>query len=527
MNGSSVTDRETTISPTAPVGDGPADAAGGLVVSGGGTSMIATDELLTHAALMRVLHTDAVHWQTQLERIRLLDSTPAPGWSTDDVGWQVFEAAAAIADLEQLSGELADSLIGAAEGYGEAERMAELFARVSGAAAGQALARLLPFLLVMSVPLLTAGALAWLLGGLGGGGNLGGAGVHKGGATAQRGGGRGAGRLGAGGHGGAPTGFAAWLARHPRALTNPLLVHIVRVLVSSIDDVGTGAIGLPLPLALALGDDGLRVLGVSTSAAGILGLARPFGPFRETGVAVGRAGESTQATPPAGLGDLADRIPSVSDTGPQVRIERYGDPAAPSWVVYIGGTAEWSPVAADQPWDLTSNVAAVAEHGSGSYRAVELAMRDAGVQPSDPVVQVGHSQGGLIAAQLAASGEFNTVMVATFGAPAGQVDVPPEIPMVQVAHSDDLVPALGGAAREVTDAGNAHLLVRREVYAIDEPPTDSPLPAHTLVNYRETGRQIDDSPEPRLLEWRNTLSSIVGTVPGESTLWHGTRLPAE
>lgn len=490
---------------TAPVGDGPGDAAGGLIVSGGGSSMVATDELLTQAALMRLLHTDAVHWQTQLERIRRLDSTPAPGWSTDDVGWQVFQAASAINDLEQLSGELADALVGAAEGYGEAERMAELFARVSGAAAGQALARLLPLLLVMSVPLLTAGALAWLLGGLG-----------IAGPRSATGSGR-----------AAPTGFAGWLAKNPRALTNPLLVQIVRVLVSSIDDVGTGAVGMPLPLALVLGDDGLRLLGVSTSAAGILGLARPFGPFRETGVTVQRAGGANRAKPPAGLGDLADRIPSVSDTGAQVRIERYGDPAAPSWVVYVGGTAEWNPVPTDQPWDLTSNVAAVAEQGSGSYRAVELAMQQAGVQPGDPVVQVGHSQGGLIAAQLAASDQFNTVLVATFGAPAGQVDVPKEIPMVQVAHSDDLVPALGGAARETTDAGNAHLVVRREVYAMAEPPSDSPLPAHSLVNYRETGRQIDESSEPRLAEWRSTLSAVVGVAPGEATLWHGTRLPAE
>lgn len=513
-------------------GDGPADAAGGLVVSGGGSSMVATDELLAHAAMMRVLHTDSVVWQTQLERIRRLDSSPAPGWSSDDVGWRVFEAAAAIGDLEQLSGELADSLVGAAEGYGEAERMAELFARVSGAAAGQALARLLPLLVVMAIPLLTAGGLAWLLGRLGAGTGIGdGAGAGAGAKVTRGGGGPAGASTSSPARGGertpAQAGFAGWLAKNPRALTNPLLVQIVRVLVSSIDDVGTGVVGLPLPLALALGDDGLRVLGVSTSAAGILWLARPFGPFRETGVAVRREGAASRATPPAGLGDLADRIPSVSETGPQVRIERYGDPAAPSWVVYVGGTAEWNPVAGDQPWDLTSNVAAVAEQGSGSYHAVELAMREAGVQPSDPVVQVGHSQGGLIAAQLAASGDFNTVMVATFGAPAGQVEVPPEIPMVQVAHSDDLVPALGGAAREVTDAGNAHLLVRREVYAIDEPPAHSPLPAHTLVNYRETGRQIDDSPEPRLAEWRSTLSSVVGGAPGESTLWHGSRLSAE
>ena len=61
----------------------------------------------------------------------------------------------------------------------------------------------------------------------------------------------------------------------------------------------------------------------------------------------------------------------------------------------------------DEPWDLTSNVTGVAGLDAGSLRATELAMHDAGIRPDDEVQFVGFSQGGLVAARLAASGEWN------------------------------------------------------------------------------------------------------------------------
>jgi len=298
-----------------------------------------------------------------------------------------------------------------------------------------------------------------------------------------------------------------------------VLVAALRVIVSSIDDTAAGALGVPLSVSMALGDEGAGILGVTTSAAGVLAAARAVGALREAPVAVARVGRPRPARPPTGFGDLAARIPAVSAGGPQVRIERYGGAAKPAWLVYIGGTAEWSPVAAGEPWDLTSDLTAVADQGAGSYRAVVQAMREAGIRPSDAVIPVGHSQGGLVAAQVAASGEFNTVAVATFGAPVGQVPVPDGLPTVAVEHSDDLVPALGGADRDPA----ARLTVRREVYA-NAPVPGSPLPAHSLVNYRETARLVDASAEPRLADFRSLVTTLVGTAPGETSRWRGSRL---
>ena len=67
-----------------------------------------------------------------------------------------------------------------------------------------------------------------------------------------------------------------------------------------------------------------------------------------------------------------------------MRIERYGDAEHPRWVVYIGGTVDWSPTASTEPWDMTSNVAAVADQEAGSYRAVLQALQAAGVHARRP-----------------------------------------------------------------------------------------------------------------------------------------------
>jgi hypothetical protein len=470
---------------------------GGLIVSGGGTTMVATDDLLAEAAVLRTLHGDAREWQTQLTRIRSLEFEPGPSWQGDGRAANIYAAARAIDAVEEHSRQLSDSLLAAAEEYGQADRLVTLLARFAGAGTGYALGRLAPILALLAVPALSGGAIAWALARL----------------------------FGARPFEQTPAVAAQWLRNNPRALTNPVIARAVRVLVSSLDDVAAGAVGVPLPLSFPLGDEGIGVLGVSSSATVALAASRPFGLLRESPISARSAGMTAQVQPPVGLGGLAGRIPPATVNGPQVRIERYGTTAAPTWVVYVAGTVGWDPVASDDPWDVTSDVAALAEQEAGSYRAVVQAMHDAGVHADDPVVQVGHSQGGLIAAQIAAAGEFNTVAVATFGAPAGQVAVPDTLPMVATEHSDDLVPALGGTPRGTTP-GDEHLVVRREVYATRELPPGDALPAHSLVNYTETARLMDASPEPRLVEFRGRVTDLLGPEPGEATVWRSSRTRA-
>jgi hypothetical protein len=92
---------------------------------------------------------------------------------------------------------------------------------------------------------------------------------------------------------------------------------------------------------------------------------------------------------------------------------------------------------------------------------------------------------------------------------------------VTVEHSDDLVPALGGMA----GAEDERLVVRREVFAGGEVPPGEALPAHALAAYRETGRLMDASAEPRLREFRAALEAVIGVEPGRATRWRGSRVP--
>ena len=478
----------------------------GLVVSGGGGTLVATDAVLAEAAVLRALQTESESWRARLARIRALDSAPTPAvtWTDADPGLVLLRADTVIADIVERSRTLADGLVTAAEEYGRVERAVERASGVAGGWLGYLVGRAAPLMILGALPDLAASALGALVGRAVFGG------AAAGGSLAQ---------------------VAAWFQANPGLVSDPAVVAAVRVLVSSADDAAVGALGLPFPAALELGDEGLGVLGISSVASAALLLVRPVGLLRETPVSVHRVAEDGSplhpavlaALPPDGFGELARRIPEARADGPQIRIERYagatGSP--PSWIVYIGGTAEWDPTGTGQPFDLTSDVSGAAPPlgPSGSYRAVVEAMRAAGVQPQDPVLPVGHSLGGQVAVQLAGSGEFNTVGVASFGGPTAELSIPAGVEAVTVEHTDDIVPAFGGLPQETDD----RVLVRSRAFAAGETPAGQALPAHSLTSYQATARLMDGSAEPNLVRFRDALAGLVGTGPAEVTRWRGIR----
>lgn len=284
-----------------------------LVVSGGGGTLVATDSLLAEAAALRGLQAESESWRTRLTRIRALDSLPTPAvrWTDADPGLGLLQSDTVIAEIGERSRTLADALVAAAEEYGRVERTLERASGFAGAWLGHLAGRSAPLMLLGALPNLTAIVLGGLLGRMLFGGN-----------TANG---------------------ATFLPENPGLLSDPAVVAAVRVLVSAADDAVAGALGLPFPAAVELGDEGIGLLGVSSAAAAALLLARPFGLLRETPVRVHRVGGSggagssdvLEARPPAGFGELAARIPEAHEDGPQVRIERYaGSPGSrPSWIV--------------------------------------------------------------------------------------------------------------------------------------------------------------------------------------------------
>jgi predicted alpha/beta-hydrolase family hydrolase len=248
-----------------------------------------------------------------------------------------------------------------------------------------------------------------------------------------------------------------------------------------------------------------------------MGAGGAAGLLREGPVHVASTHSREVVSSPQTFADRVARIPNPEqEGGAQVVVEKYSQPGTPDrFEVYIGGTVTFDPVASTEPFDLTSNFANAAGRQSGAYRSVVEAMRLAGVTDTSPVQFTGYSQGGATAALLAASGDYSTAGLTTFGAPAGEIVVPDSVPTVVVEHTDDLVPALGGTQKN----GDA-VTIRREVFGGRELPDRELVPAHDLRYYAETARLMDSARSDQVVGAARSLESFAsGATTVTSTVF--------
>jgi hypothetical protein len=195
--------------------------------------------------------------------------------------------------------------------------------------------------------------------------------------------------------------------------------------------------------------------GSRTSAlAGLLTL-----PFRDGHpVLLRRPGDPTDdgAGPPRNLTDLIRGVEVRNDNthggAVDVRIVTTANPDGSthrSAIVNITGTTTWNPKPVNPTVSNTgTNLRGVANLPTTYEAGVILALQDAAVRPDEPILLVGHSQGGIVAAQLAAdlaeSRDFRVTHVVTAGAPIGLVDVPKSVQVMSFENAGDLVPDLDG-----------------------------------------------------------------------------------
>jgi len=232
-------------------------------------------------------------------------------------------------------------------------------------------------------------------------------------------------------------------------------------------------------------------------------------------VAVASVSMSRGITPAS---TMAERIARIPDPATPVRVERYVSSDGTSHSdVYIAGTAQWSVGTGDSPFDLESNLGLLAGTTVASAQATSQAMRHAGVQPGDSVSFIGHSQGGAVAATLAASGVWATRSLTTVGAPTGTLPVRGDYRAVVIEHSNDVVPRLGGA-RVPTRA----LIIRRDS---GHSPTQF-VDAHSTESYRETAQLIDAS-DASVLDHLTNGGSGSSRSRGTATLYSASRQPGQ
>ncbi|MBG6238593.1 hypothetical protein IWX78_001565 [Mycetocola sp. CAN_C7] len=463
-----------------------------LDVSGGASTSVETDELFLVAATLTTLAADARDWAHRAAMTRCITE-----WSADAAPFGFAEpdltrSAAMLQDAAALAESLSSRVETAATAYAAVEQKGADVSGLVAALGGFLTGGLIRNIFIGALPLLPSAAVAALV--------------------AQHPEVR---RLAA--VAGQP--LLSALTGNAALLESPAFVSLVRALVSSADDIALGVAGIDPPVARLLGDDGAGIVGLSSMAGALLLLAGR-NAYTATPITLSTA-ESTPVTAPRSLADAASRIPESGPGRPQIRVERFEGGARPSYAVYLAGTSEFSTDGAE-PFDMGSNLAGIAGDDAAAYRATLDAMDEAGIRPGDSVTLVGHSQGGLVAARVAASGAYDTDALITFGSPTGQIPIPDSVAHLAVEHAEDLTPALGGAPIEGDD-GRDRVVVTRSIHdpAVPERPFGS---AHFMAGYADTAALIDGSDDPRLDRVKAALDTLgEAERGGTSTLYRAVK----
>jgi len=162
-----------------------------------------------------------------------------------------------------------------------------------------------------------------------------------------------------------------------------------------------------------------------------------------------------------------------------------------SWTVAIPGTQVWDPFSSESTMNLDGNADLMAGRESDGMRAVDAALRAAGVKPNEPVVLFGHSQGGMTAQAIASNSsyrkKYKVVGVVTDESPYVARKVPKDVVFISVENTDDRVPTLDTVTPE--GSGN-HVVIRGE---LDRPDGVSAHDPHTGSDLFDETRK--DSPE--------------------------------
>jgi hypothetical protein len=296
--------------------------------------------------------------------------------------------------------------------------------------------------------------------------------------------------------------------------------------------------GIPRTDGLTPEQDYERAVRVLADSAALWKLLSDRGSARVTASPRARSG----AVVPRSLEDLAADQRNVGDGEDypgHVRIIEVPQERGSAWIVEISGTQVWDPRAGSNPFDVTTDVRAMAEDAivlaDGVQQALEQAQAasaasaGSGVtgdvvprvpaeatpgREAGPVMLVGHSLGGIAAAGLASSPQFtrahHVTHVVTMGSPVGRMPVPAETQVLSLEHTQDAVPRLDG---QPNPDRSTWVTVSRD---LDGAGLDRASQAHDTRLYVDTAAATDHSTDPSVVSWRTTSASFfAGDTYGE------------
>lgn len=192
-----------------------------------------------------------------------------------------------------------------------------------------------------------------------------------------------------------------------------------------------------------------------------------------------------------------------------------------SWSIIIRGTQEWT-AGTTNIQDMHTNFNAIAGVESDQTRAIKAAMADMGIQPTEAVEFVGHSQGGIVAAQLASDTEicnrYTVAAVLTAGSPTAGYTPVTSVGMLNLENTRDQVPALDG--RENVNRGN-NLTVHFDGRSLNlQTLENEEVFAHDMTVYREAMAHFESAPTVATAEisaWMEARERALGLGEGTHT----------
>ena len=200
-------------------------------------------------------------------------------------------------------------------------------------------------------------------------------------------------------------------------------------------------------------------------------------------VAATRAGKVMELAP-TNLTDLVSNLSRLQAEQPgSIRVEQIAGEGPRQFVAYLPGMTLSTVASVRDPFNLTSGIYALAGSGaSDAEAAATAALRKAGVgtKPGDKVTLVGYSEGALVAANLAKTGEFKVSGVVSIGGQVGNVSVPKSVPVLSIEHNLDLPAKL-----DLKDNPNGQNWLSVTL------PSTNPFNAHDIGNYLESAKHVD------------------------------------
>jgi predicted esterase len=182
--------------------------------------------------------------------------------------------------------------------------------------------------------------------------------------------------------------------------------------------------------------------------------------------------------------------------GGSLRIESWAEGGRNHFIAYLPGTQDQSLQLGSNPLNLNSNLQAFARSRSDAQSAVLLALEKAGAKHGDEVIFVAHSQGGIVAANIAqhpAGLDVSTIL--SFAGPMVAVRALSKTNVLAFEHGNDPVPYMAGKANPLA----ANWLT------VQATSRENGMAAHELKSYGPMTSLADKSTSAAIAAARSNL----------------------